>query len=270
MVNKYIVSNLKNSIIHGDCLDELKKLPDQSVDLIFTSPPYFNARPEYAEYKSYPDYLAFINDLILECQRVLMDGKFFIMNTSHVIVARENRSKSSKRLAIPFDIHKLFMDADFEFIDDIIWLKPEGAGCGRGRRFAVDRKPMQYKTIPITEYVMVYRKSSDKLVEWFVKRHPDQNMVEESKISGEYNSTNVWKINPRSDKNHPAVFPHELAKDVIELYSFKNDIVLDPFGGSGTVGEAAIDLGRRFVLIERDDDYFAEIRSKIGMFTDVG
>jgi DNA modification methylase len=266
MVQKYIISDLQNTIVNGDCLEELKKLPDQSVDLIFTSPPYFNARPEYSEYDSYELYLAFINDLIRECKRVLIEGKFFIINTSHVIVAREKRSTSSKRFAIPFDVHKLFMDEDFEFIDDIIWTKPEGAGCGRGRRFNIDRKPMQYKTVPIAEYVMVYRKTSDKLLEWFVKNHPDQNAVEESKINGDYEATNVWLINPRTDKDHPAVFPHELANRIIKLYSFKNDVVLDPFGGSGTVGEVAFSLGRRFVLIEKDKGYFDVIKNKLGMW----
>ena len=64
-------------------------------------------------------------------------------------------------MAIPFDLHSIVVNAGFDFIDDIIWiiwLKPEGAGwsSGRGRRFAVDRHPLQYKTVPVTEYVMVW------------------------------------------------------------------------------------------------------------------
>jgi DNA modification methylase len=80
--------------------------------------------------------------------------------------------------------------------------------------------------------------------------------VERSKIVSDYEVTNVWRINPAYSRFHPAVFPLELAEKVISYYSFENDVVLVPFAGIGTVGTPALDLGRRFYLIEQERMYF--------------
>jgi DNA modification methylase len=106
------------------------------------------------------------------------------MNISPVLIRRSSRSEASKRIAVPFDFHRLFIEEGFEFIDDIHWVKPEGAGwaTGRGRRFAADRNPLQYKPVPVTEYILVYRKKTEKLIDWHIRKHPNQKLVEESKI----------------------------------------------------------------------------------------
>lgn len=253
----YKVSNLNNTIIRGRSELALQKLPDESIDMIFTSPPYYNARKEYSEYKTYEDYLDLMRRIIKECRRVLIDGKYFVINSSHVLVPRASRSESSSRIAVPFDLHQIFMEEGFEFIDDIIWQKPEGAGwaSGRGRRFSADRNPMQYKAVPVTEYVMVYRKKPCILIDNFIRKHPDSNIVKESKIEDDYEKTNIWYISPARDKRHPAIFPKELAEKVIKYYSFKNDVVLDPFGGIGTTAKVAISLDRRFCSIEANEEY---------------
>ncbi len=257
----YKKSNLRNTIACGDAEDILEDLPQESVDLIFTSPPYYNARPEYKDYVTYEDYLAKIRRVIRACHRVLNQGRFFVMNISPVLIRRANRNESSRRLAVPFDVHRLFIEEGFDFIDDIIWVKPEGAGwaTGRGRRFAADRNPLQYKPVPVTEYVLVYRKHTEKLIDWNIRTYPDQQAVQASKISGGYEVTNIWQITPAHDPKHPAVFPEELAAKVIAYYSFVGDIVLDPFAGIGTVGLAAAKQGRRFVLIENERKYIDEI-----------
>jgi DNA modification methylase len=246
------ISHLRNTVGLGDSEDLLIEMPAESVDLIFTSPPYYNARPEYAEYLSYAEYLLKLKKIIHQIHRVLNEGRFFIINISPVLIRRSTRSESSKRIAVPFDIHQLFIEEGYEFVDDIHWVKPEGAGwaTGRGRRFAADRNPLQYKPVPVTEYILVYRKKSDKLIDWLIRKHPNQKLVEESKIEDGYETTNLWKIHPAFHAKHPAVFPLELAEKVIKYYSFKNDVVLDPFAGTGTVGKAAVKLDRRFVLFE--------------------
>lgn len=251
------ISNLRNTIGFGDSEQLLTDTPNESLDLVFTSPPYYNARPEYAEYITYEEYLLKMRKIINQCHRVLNEGRFFVMNISPILIRRSNRTEASKRIAVPFDFHKLFIEEGFEFIDDIIWIKPEGAGwaTGRGRRFAADRNPLQYKAVPVTEYILVYRKKTDKLIDWHIRKHPDQKAVAESKIEDGYETTNVWKIHPAHHPKHPAVFPLELAEKVIKYYSFKNDVVLDPFAGTGTVGKAAIKLNRRFVLFEQDPEY---------------
>jgi DNA modification methylase len=161
-------------------------------------------------------------------------------------------------------MHRLFIEEGYDFIDDILWVKPEGAGwaTGRGRRFAADRNPLQYKPVPVTEYILVYRKHTSKLIDWCIRAHPDRALVKASKIGDGYEHTNLWRITPAHDERHPAIFPAELAEKVITYYSFKGDVVLDPFAGMGTVGKAAVKLGRRFVLIERDVRYVEIIRSE--------
>ena len=96
------------------------------------------------------------------------------------------------------------------------------------------------------------------MIDWYIHKHPDQELVQNSKIIGDYEKTNIWRINPATDKRHPAIFPRELAKKVIQYYSFKNDVVLDPFGGLATTAKAALELDRRFVSIELNDDYYRE------------
>lgn len=259
------ISNLRNTVGFGDSEQLLSDTPNESVDLVFTSPPYYNARPEYADYLSYEEYLLKMKKIIHQCHRVLNEGRFFVMNISPILIRRSSRSEASKRIAVPFDFHKLFIEEGFEFIDDIHWVKPEGAGwaTGRGRRFAADRNPLQYKAVPVTEYILVYRKQTEKLIDWHIRKHPDQQAVAESKIADGYDTTNLWKIHPANHPKHPAVFPLELAEKVIKYYSFKKDVVLDPFAGTGTVGKAAIKLSRRFVLFEQDPEYLKIIQEEI-------
>ncbi|MCC6444175.1 MAG: site-specific DNA-methyltransferase [Armatimonadetes bacterium] len=261
----YPISPLRNTVAFGDCVDVIDDMPAGSVDLVFTSPPYFNARPEYSEYEQYEQYLFEMRQMIKRCHRVLNEGRFFVMNTSPVLLRRASRSESSRRLAVPFDLHRIFVEEGFDFIDDIIWMKPEGAGwaTGRGRRFAADRNPLQYKAVPVTEYVLVYRKKSDLLIDWFIRNHPDPSVVESSRIGDDYERTNVWRIQPATNSQHPAAFPMELAEKVVSYYSFRNDVVMDPMAGSGTVGAAASRLGRRFVLIDSNPAYLKIIRESV-------
>ncbi len=258
----YELSPLRNTIGLGDAANLVEEMPKNCVDLIFTSPPYFNARPEYSEYQEYEEYLLKMQQVIKRCHRVLKEGGFFVMNCSPVLLRRSSRNESSRRIAVPFDMHRLFVEAGYDFIDDIIWVKPEGAGwaTGRGRRFAADRNPLQYKAVPVTEYVLVYRTRTDILIDWHIRNHPRKDLVEASKIKDGYEKTNVWRINPKTNSQHPAAFPLELAEKVIAYYSFKEDVVMDPFAGSGTVGAAAVASGRRFVLYDINPKYVGHIQ----------
>jgi DNA modification methylase len=252
----------RNAIIFGDSADVLQALPDESVHLVFTSPPYFNARPDYTDYAAYEEYLEHIRKVIRQCHRLLAEGRFFVINIAPVLLRREDRSKASRRIAVPFDVHRLFIEEGFDFIDDIIWQKPEGAGwaTNRGRRFAADRNPLQYKAVPVTEYVLVYRKRTHKLIDVHIRQLAGTKRLKDSKILGDYDRTNVWSISPVSSSKHPAIFPVELAKRVIRYYSFVGDNVLDPFGGIGTVGEAAVALKRHFALVDNNPDYIDEMK----------
>ncbi len=259
------LSMMRNTIGLGDSEQLMSEMPSESVDLIFTSPPYYNARPEYADYITYEEYLLKIRKILHQSHRVLNEGRFFVMNISHVLIRRTSRSEASKRIAVPFDFHRIFIEEGFEFMDDIIWVKPEGAGwaTGRGRRFSADRNPLQYKAVPVTEYVLVYRKKTDKLIDWWIRKHPKPENIEKSKIADNYEVTNLWKIHPAYSKQHPAIFPTELAEKVIKYYSFVEDVVMDPFGGIGTVAKAAIKNQRRFVHFEQSPKYMSVLLKEL-------
>lgn len=253
---KHTVSSdsLKNVLVHGDVREVLKHVPDESVHLTFTSPPYYNAR-DYTIYQSYDEYLRFLISIFKEVHRITKEGRFFVLNTSPVLIPRMSRSHSSKRYLIPFDIHPLLTQIGWEFIEDILWIKPDPSAKNRNGGFFQHRKPLGYKANSVSEYLIVYRKKTDKLIDWNMQQYSDE-IIEASKVSGDYEKTNVWKIAPSNDRIHPATFPKELATRVIKFYSFKGDLIFDPFAGTGTVGRAAIPLERYYLLAEKEEVYF--------------
>lgn len=250
---------LKNTVVLGDVRETLKLIPDESFHLTFTSPPYYNAR-DYSIYPSYKAYLKFLEEVFKLTYDKTKEGRFLIVNTSPVIVPRISRQHSSKRYPIPFDIHHFLMEMGWEFIDDIIWVKPEASVKNRNAGFLQHRKPLAYKPNARTEYLMVYRKQTDKLIDWNIRQY-DWETVKESKVKDGYETSNVWEIDPKFDKVHSAVFPVELCKRVIEYYSFKGDLVFDPFAGSGTFGRTAKYLNRYFFLTEQEPKYFEYMKS---------
>ena len=250
---------LKNTVVLGDVRDVLNEIPDESFHLTFTSPPYYNAR-DYSIYPSYKAYLKVLQEVFALTYDKTKEGRFLIVNTSPVIVPRISRQYSSKRYPIPFDIHNFLISMGWEFIDDIIWVKPEASVKNRNAGFLQHRKPLAYKPNARTEYLMVYRKQTDKLIDWNIKQY-SWDTVKESKVKDGYETSNVWKIDPKFDKVHSAVFPIDLCKRVIEYYSFKGDLVFDPFGGSGTFGRTAKYFNRYFFLTEKEPKYFEYMQS---------
>ena len=89
------LDTLKNVIVHADVRDALCVVPDESIHLTFTSPPYYNAR-DYTLYESYEAYLQFLTDIFREVYRITKEGRFFVLNTSPVIIPRMSRAHSSK------------------------------------------------------------------------------------------------------------------------------------------------------------------------------
>jgi DNA modification methylase len=253
---------LKNTVVNADVRFALKSVPDESLHLTFTSPPYYNAR-DYSIYVSYQAYLDFLTEVFQQIHRCTKEGRFLVVNTSPIIIPRVSRAHSSKRYPIPFDLHTRLVQIGWEFIDDIIWKKPESSVKNRNAGFLQHRKPLGYKANAITEYLMVYRKATDKLLDWNMSQY-DWQTVEQSKVLGDYETSNVWEIDPTFDRVHSAVFPIELCNRVIKFYSYKGDLVFDPFGGSGTLGKAARNLERYFFLTEQESVYVERMKADLG------
>lgn len=244
----------KPSLLVGDNRQTLDKIQNEQIQLIFTSPPYYNARI-YSDYRSYKDYLKAMFETLKQCHRILEDGRFVLINVSPVITKRAGREFESIRYPIHFDFHKILQDAGFYFVDEIIWIKPEYSVPNRIAGYLQTKKPLSYKPNCITESIMVYRKNSPFLLDKNIKAY-DKNLKNDEQID----STNCWYIAPKADKNHPAVFPSELCEKVLKYYSFENDIVCDPFAGSGTFGKVALQMKRIPLLCEQNANYAKRLK----------
>ncbi|RDU71310.1 site-specific DNA-methyltransferase [Helicobacter aurati] len=247
---------LKPSLLVGDNCITLNKIQEQQIQLIFTSPPYYNARL-YSDYKSYQEYLDSMRETLKQCYRILEDGRFILINVSPVITKRVGREFESIRYPIHFDFHKILCESGFYFIDEIIWIKPEYSVPNRIAGYLQTKKPLSYKPNCITESIMVYRKNSPFLLDKNIKDY-DKKLKNDDEID----STNCWYITPKFDKNHPAVFPEELCQKVLKYYSFEGDVVCDPFAGSGTFGKVANIMGRIPLLCEQNLDYAEKLRQR--------
>lgn len=247
---------LDSKLLKGDSSKTLKQLPENSINLIFTSPPYYNAK-EYSNYQSYNNYLLQMKNVIKECQRVLEKGRFLIINVSPVITKRVGREFESIRYPLHFDFHKILVEENFEFVDEIIWIKPEASVPNRFGGFYQTRKPLAYKPNCITESIMVYRSKAPFLLDKNMKKY-SYNIPEDVEVE----STNCWFIKPKKDKQHPAVFPEELCERILTYYSYENDVVLDPFAGSGTFGKVAKKMNRIPILCEKNEKYIKRIEEE--------
>jgi DNA modification methylase len=258
---------LRNTVVHGDVQEIIKYIPDESVHLTFTSPPYYNAR-DYSIYQSYDEYLNFLEKVFKEVHRITKEGRFFVLNTSPIIIPRISRQHASKRYPIPYDIHPFLIKMGWEFVDDIIWVKPEASVKNRNAGFFQHRKPLAYKPNAVTEMLMVYRKKTDKLIDWNIRQY-SYDKIKKSKVLEKYETTNVWRIDPAFDKVHTAVFPLELCNRIIKFYSFIGDLIFDPFAGSGTLGKAALSLNRNFFLTEKEIKYINRIKEELNKCNDL-
>lgn len=242
---------MNGSIIHGDCIAGMASMPAGSVDLVVTSPPYFNAR-DYSHWDDYSEYLGWMEKAIGGMAHILAKGRFLAMVSSPVIVPRSKRQDKSTRLPIPYDLHGL-MDRDaWEFVDDIVWAKPTGAGVRRGG-FSVHGMPLAWRPTPVTEMVMVYRRRADWLIDKDIKDAGAR--AKASRTMSPEDGGNIWRLQPMAHPWHPAVFPIDLAARLVRLYSFEGDTVADPFMGSGTTALAAVRLRRHCIGWEANAEY---------------
>lgn len=252
------ISNIEQAtLLIGDSSKSLNMINDKEVKLVFTSPPYYNAK-EYSIYKSYSAYLKKMQDVIKQCYRVLEDGRFIVINVSPVITKRPGREFESIRYPIHFDFHKILNDVGFEFIDEIIWLKPQFSVPNRNGVYIQTQKPLSYKPNCVTESILIYRKKANFLLDFNIKVYKDFKPI----LKENFDSTNCWEISPISSKEHPAVFPKKLCENILRYYSFPNDVVLDPFAGSGTFEEVAKNMNRIPILCEKSSKYIEVIKNK--------
>jgi len=226
----------------------MDNIPDSSVHLMVTSPPY-NVGKEYDEDLTLEDYLTMLRDVFSETHRVLVSGGRACINVANV----------GRRPYIPY--HKFIMDAmlDLGFLmrGEVIWNK--GAGAGVSTAWGSWRSASNPTLRDTHEYILIF--SKDK----FSRRRLNKESTIPKEEFLEFTKS-IWNFQPESSKKvgHPAPFPVELPYRCIQLYTFRDEVVLDPFCGVGTTAVAAVKTDRHFVCLDIDPEYVrrADMRVK--------
>lgn len=250
IVNEF-PNELLNTIIASSC-ENMKDIPNNSLHLMITSPPY-NVSKEYDNDLSLNEYLNLLKNCFTETYRVLVDGGRACINIANI----------GRKPYIPLSdyISKIMIEIGFNMRGEIIWNKSAGAGISTAwGSFQSASNPILRD---VHEYILIfskgnYKRERDKNEKEF--RH--DNITKEEFIEW---TKSVWTMNTESAKRigHPAPFPEELPNRLIKLFSFTNDIVIDPFMGSGTTAIAAIKNNRNFVGYEINKEYINLANNRI-------
>jgi len=241
------------------------KNENKKIHLTITSPPYYNVK-DYVSYTDYKEYLNTLKNVFTLIYEITEDGRMCCVNLSNILIQRENRNSESSRIPLAFHFVPLMEEIGWKFIEDIIWVKPEGASKNRNGGFFQHRQPVAYKPNIINEYIFIFQKPSKFLIDKIVREY-DAIISLNSKVDDGYERTNIWKINPETKSKHPAPYPELLVSNLIKYYSFCGDLILDPFVGSGTTLISAFKLNRKSIGFEIHKDYITIFENRIKNIT---
>ena len=255
----------KHKVIFGNCMS-MEELSNESIHLIVTSPPYFNAPFDYKGlFKNYEQYLGVIKRMVNEAYRVLQDGRIFALNIDDMLV-------NGLKYPIIADTIKIFQSAGFRYRDKIIWKKPDGylRISKRSGVLLQNPYPMYFYPDNLLESIVIFQKGK------FDYHSISKEVREQSKIDKKEFQDNNWhktiwemtNVLPGSKlEKNIAAFPDELAYRLIKLFSYVGETVLDPFIGSGTTMKIARQLKRNSIGYEIIRDLEGVIRKKVGFKT---
>lgn len=251
----------------------MAEIPDESTQLIVTSPPYFNVKDygvdNIGSINDFHEYLQNMQLVFNECFRVLQKGRYICVNICDVI-------SGEAKYPIPANYVGILQRAGFEYREDIIWRKPSGVGAkgasGAAKRFGLFIQhpyPMYYFPNNVFEHILVFRKGKFD----YKKISPEEKQraaIDIGEAKARWNS-DIWEMNPETKNqytakdSHPAMFPEELPEALIRLYTYPGETVLDPFLGSGTTTKVAAQLDRKSIGYEVNPAYLGLIRKKAGI-----
>ena len=243
----------------------MKEIEDESINLIITSPPYFdlkNYHPkdnhstdgQIGSPKSYDAYIDNLNLVWKECLRVLSpDGKICINIMPVFLSGKETDFNRRVTKTVITDIENFMNSTGIAFLHSLyIWDKRKSSRFSSFGSYPYP--PNIFSTFPF-EWIIVFSKKGKRIDK------PTKEVKEKSKITqkewADYAVNCFWEMQPAKSKDigHPAPFPEELPRRLIKLYSFYGDTVLDPFVGSGTVIVSAVKLGRIAIGYDINPDY---------------
>lgn len=242
-----IISKHKLNNIYKKSSEIMSEIPNNSIHLVITSPPY-NVNKEYDNNLSLDEYLKLLENVFKETYRVLVDGGRVCINVANI----------GRKPYIPLTtyINSIMINIGYLMRGEIIWDKSASSGVSLAwGSFQSASNPVLRDT---HEYILIFSKTSFKRE----KKEKNDTITKEKFM--EY-SKSIWRFPTASAKKigHPAPFPVELPSRLIEFYSFQNDIILDPFMGSGTTAVAALNLNRYFLGYEINQDYIDIAKKRI-------
>lgn len=234
-----------NNIYNEDCISGIKKIKDNSIDIVITSPPY-NLDIKYSDYddkKPLEDYLDFVKKLCKELFRVTKDGGRVCFNIPPDI----GNLKDNSKVSLDSLYYNILSEVGFHYRTKIIWNKNTISARTAWGSFCSPSNP---NVLPSFEYVLVFYKENPK--KEGLKENID--IIKDEFIPW---TNGLWTIATESAKKigHPAPYPVELCTRLLKMFSYKNDVVLDPFMGSGTTAVSAININRNYIGFELSKEY---------------
>ena len=240
--NNEINKKFVNKIHCADSLDIIKKFPDNCIDIVLTSPPYnFGINYENTnDVNIWEDYFNKLFNIFRECVRVLKDSGRIIINVQPMF---------SDYIPTHHLISNFFLKEGLIWKGEIIWEKNNYncKYCTWGSWKSPSSPYLKYSW----EFVEIFCKNS-------LKKEGDKNNIDIDSEEFKKWVYGKWSIAPERNMKkykHDAMFPEELVKRLLKLFSYKNDIVLDPFNGAGTTTKVAKQLNRKFIGIDISEEY---------------
>jgi len=241
--------DFENKIIMGTS-ENMKEIPDNSLHLMVTSPPY-NVSKEYDEDLSLKEYLQLLRNVFAETYRVLVYCGRACVNVANL----------GRKPYIPLSdyISHMMIKIGFKMRGEIIWAK--GAGAGVSMAWGSWQSASNPVLRDTHEYILVFSKGA------FDRKKEDRENTITKEQFMEWTKS-VWTMNPESAKKvkHPAPFPVELPYRLTQLYTFKGDVVLDPFIGSGSTAIAALKSERKYIGYDIDPEYIKIAEERIAPY----
>jgi len=253
-----------NKVVFGSS-EDMHELEKNSIHLVVTSPPYFNAPFDYPDlFKSYSEFKTLMKKVAKELKRVLDDGRVACFVCDDTLIRK-------RKYPVVADITKIFIQQGFRYRERIVWVKPEGY-IRISRRSGVLLQhpyPMYYYPDNLQESILIFQKgefdySSISTEEKEVSRIDIDEWSKGKWYLSVWNITNVLPFNNRLEKGI-AAFPDEIPYRLIKLFSYKGETVLDPFMGSATTLKVAIQLGRKCVGYDVDVELLSVVKEKLGI-----
>lgn len=241
--------DLLNTFILGTA-ENMKELSDNSIHLMITSPPY-NVSKEYDDDLSLKEYLTLLKNSFTETYRVLINGGRACINVANL----------GRKPYIPLSdyISKMMLDIGFNMRGEIIWNK--AASASPSTAWGSWQSAANPILRDVHEYILVFSKGDYNRI----AKGKENTITKEQFMEW---TKSIWTMNAESARRigHPAPFPEELPNRLIQLYSFKGDIVLDPFMGSGTTAVSAFKSDRYFIGYDTNQEYISLAENRLMPF----